>query len=252
MENQVPETNETEEKTDELKIRKAYQYVPSNVLSFDALEQLRRSEEVYEQIHTLMSSYVQIVDNILYSGLSTNPVMDLQNITLDLLRRLRINKSSDNSEDFEFTGDKVRVVKSGGALEWYGIPTNNFIDREADIFTADAHRLYVKKLKEGSASMPYLYIWHIEEPVGISTIVEYDERGFLKAKGYVFPKYETLVKNLCAMTPDMSMSHGNELRVIRFNKDDNHLIEEYESHEFSFLPNKNAANGLTKFALGDK
>lgn len=232
---------------------KSYQYVPYGVLSFDEYDAYSESEKTVDYLHSVMSVYTQIVENILYNGVSVNPLLDIQNATLELFRRLQMNKSLSSVKEFNHKNDTVAIVKSANSfMEWYGVPTNKFEDKEADIFMNKSHKRFVEKLKNGEAPMPALYIWHITEPVGVATNITYDERGYLKAQGIIYPQYEELVVNLAKSEPNMGMSHGNKLNVIKFNDENPHWIEEYASHELTFLPNQEAANELTDFGLGDR
>lgn len=244
---------DTKEKSSDNKTKlKSYQYVPYGVTSFNEFDAYKASEKTIDYLHSTMSVFMQIVENILYDNVSVNPLLDIQNATIELFRRLQMDKSLSSVKEFNHTTESVSINKSsGGFMQWAGIPTNKFEDKEQDIFMDSSHKKYVDKLKNGAAPMPVLYIWHIQEPVGMTTNIEYDERGFLKARGIIYPQYEELVVNLVKSEPDMGMSHGNKLQVLKFNKENPHWIEEYESHELTFLPNFNAANAYTGFILGD-
>jgi len=135
--------------------------------------------------------------------------------------------------------------KSKEALQWVGIPTNKFIDRHNQMILESAHLNFIKDVERGIEPYPVLLIWHIpDEPVGFTNWLAWDERGFLLAGGEIYKEYEDLIIKLCNSTPNMGMSHGmpSNKVILKQNK-----FYKYVSVEYSFLPQDEAANVLTKF-----
>lgn len=232
---------ERNEKREEKVVEKGLGYVPYNVYSFDELDAAETACEIKEEYQELFYQFVQIADNIMWER-PDNFEDYLLNLTKDFGNRLMSIKLMAGQM---LKSGSVSLFKSNDQLQWIGVPTNKFQDREKDILSDAAHRKFVKMLKSGEAKMPDLYPWHTGK-IGETTWVDYDERGFLVAGGHILKEYENFAIQLLMNTDEpMGMSHGMWSTDIK--RDTDGTIIEYKSFEFSFLPQSKAANLLTSF-----
>lgn len=237
------ENRESKEEAPETEVvTKDLCYVPYNIYSFAQYEIADQLDDIRREYQELFSTFIQIADNIMYERPEGH--VDLMiNLTKEFSRKLVEVKLMEGSV---LKSGNVALFKSNGQLQWVGVPTNKFKDRENDILSDAAHRKFVKMLKEGKAEMPSLYPWHTGE-IGKATWVDYDERGFLVAGGHILKEYENFAINLITNTTEpMGMSHGMYTKDIV--RDSAGVIVEYKSFEFSFLPQSKAANLLTSFS----
>jgi len=223
-------------------VEKALCYVPYNIYSFAEFEAADKLDDIRRSYQQVFSTFMQLADNIMYEKPDNHVDLMLQ-LMKDFSRKLVDIKLMEGNM---LKSGNVALFKSNGQLQWVGVPTNKFIDRENDILSDAAHKTFVKMLKDGIAVMPSLYPWHTGE-IGKSTWVDYDERGFLVAGGYILKEYENFAINLIANTTEpMGMSHGMYSKDIV--RDEEGVIIQYKSFEFSFLPQSKAANLLTSFS----
>lgn len=222
-------------------VEKCMGYVPYNVYSFSQLEVAEKVHGIQEQYSKAFYAYMQIADNIMWDKPNEYP-----DLLLNLTREFSIKLTQIKMESGQmFKSGSVALFKANDQLQWVGVPTNKFQDKQKDIISDSAHRKFVAKLKSGEAPMPDLYPWHTGA-IGKATWVDYDERGFLVAGGYILKEYEEFAINLITNTTEpMGMSHGMYEKDIVWDTDN--TIAEYKSFEFSFLPLSKAANLLTSF-----
>lgn len=133
-----------------------------------------------------------------------------------------------------------------GAWRWLAIYTNNFRDREGEIFSAASHRAYVKEV-EKSGRYPALELWHVPQPIGHADMIDYDdETGFMVATG-TFDKDWSHVAESLSGAEGIGCSHG-------YSYGPGDLVDgiyyRYFTHEISALPVERAANELTAFVAG--
>ena len=227
----------------ETQVKKDLNWVPYDVYSFNDLEIADKADDIKKAYGKLFNQFMQIADNIMWDKPESYPDLLLQ-LTKDFGNRLVEIKLE---AGMMLKSGSVALFKAAnGDLQWMGVPTNKFQDREKDILSDAAHRKFVKMLKDGTAEMPSLFPWHTGE-IGKTTWVDYDERGFLVAGGYILKEYENFAINLIINTKEMGMSHGMYAKDIK--RDADGTIVEYKSFEFSFLPKDKAANILTSFTL---
>ncbi len=234
--------NREEKSTEPEVIEKALCWVPYNIYSFAQFEVADKLDDVRREYEHLFSTFMQIADNIMYEKPEGH--VDLMiSLMKEFSRKLVEVKLMEGSV---LKSGNVALFKSNDQLQWIGVPTNKFQDREKDILSDVAHRKFVKMLKDGEAEMPSLYPWHTGE-IGKATWVDYDERGFLVAGGHILKEYENFAINLITNTTEpIGMSHGMYTKDIV--RDSNNVIVQYKSFEFSFLPQSKAANLLTSFS----
>lgn len=238
----ISEFLESRRKENKDKAEKGMGYVPFNVTSFAQLDSVEHAHKIKKEYSELLYDFIQIADNIMWEE-PDNMDMLLTKLVSDLNSRM-VKVRLEVGEMFK-SGSMSLYKAANGQLQWMGVPTNKFIDRENDILSDYAHREFVKGVKEGLYPYPDLYPWHTGF-VGKCTWIDYDERGFVVAGGYVAPEYETFVVNLVANTTEpMGMSHGMYKKDIV--RDSDGIIIKYKSFEVSFLPQSKAANLLTSF-----
>jgi hypothetical protein len=231
-----------EKRTDDNAILdKALHYVPFTVFSFAEFEMADKLDDIRQEYNKAFQIFMQIADNIMYERPENH---------VDLMIKL-LKDFSNKLIDIKLTEGQmlksgtIALFKSNGQLQWIGVPTNKFKDRDNDILSDAAHKKFVKMLKDGNVEMPNLYPWHTGT-IGKATWVDYDERGFLVAGGYILKEWENFAINLIMNTDEpMGMSHGMYSKDIK--RDSDGVIIEYKSFEFSFLPLDKAANLLTSF-----
>jgi hypothetical protein len=125
------------------------------------------------------------------------------------------------------------------------IYSNNFRDREKEIFPEAAHLEFVKHV-ERTKEYPYLWNWHVPLVMGRADAIDYDRTsGMAIAAGYFFPGQEHAAKALSDMGEELGVSHGYE-----YPEDSlvNGVYGKYRTFEISPLPRTKAANDGTMFA----
>lgn len=260
LQEQAPEQTDSTETRRVLKDRTnlVKQFVPFGVTTFAELDVVTADLEKRDELVDLYFSYMQMADDILFAQVVplSQVTAAMTRLTMEFLDRMsRIETLGET-----FALEKEASSKNGqialykdidGVLHWGGVPTNKFIDRSVppDIFAESAHKQFIKDLNSGDAVMPSLYIWHMPVEVGITTWVDYDKRGFLKAGGTIHKQWEPLVLSLIMNSEEpMGMSHGVWLKDIIRDANESHVIRGYKSYEFSMLPLSEAANLLTSFS----
>lgn len=142
-----------------------------------------------------------------------------------------------------------------GLWKWFGVVSNKFLDDDypkKEIVSDSAHRKFVSALDTGEfkertgLDMPEHWVFHVPVPIGVAEMVAYDERGFLIAGGHGFEGefYDKVYEKL-SQIPDMAMSHQMPGEFLAYNKEQDNIIDEYLSIEFTSLPLWAAANKRT-------
>jgi len=136
--------------------------------------------------------------------------------------------------------------KETGALRWLAIYSNNFEDREGEVFSKEAHAAYVKAV-DNTNRYPSLRLWHVPYDIGQADCVDFAD-GFMVATGTFFKEFQGAALNLAEM-PGLGCSHGyvydeRDLRDGVYNR--------YFTTEVSVLPVDKAANEMTAFAAGQE
>lgn len=119
--------------------------------------------------------------------------------------------------------------------------SNNFKDRESEIFEEAAHKEFISWADENNL-YPELWLWH-SKGLSLGTIdwMDYAD-GFLVASGLVAKDKEYIIENLQANGEALGVSHGY---IYSGSKN---VVTQYRSWEFSLLPLTKAANSWTNFA----
>lgn len=223
-------------------------YVPYNVFTFSELESVKMAQEAENAMRNLFGQFISLGENIIFDGggNKTEMMLNLINEFIGKLSSVSIDMSKISKD---IGKSSITLFKSAdGTLYWVGVPTNKYIDKDGDIISDAAHQDFVRALKSNEVPLPELRLWHIPVAVGKSTWVDYDDRGFLVAGGTVFKNYQNLVESIVTNGNDVpGMSHLVPAGM--YERDESGTITKYRSIEFSLLPNKKAANGLTTFAV---
>lgn len=162
--------------------------------------------------------------------------------------------------------------EDGGGIWFLGYYSNNFKDREGEIFSRAAHEEYADWVNRKGVKPPIIlmhqpkypgivwglllgavekgiisaqkynqYVKELYEPTAIAeTLAVISVEGFNIVVGKVFDDKKDAVKNLLALDKQWSMSHGFLVK-----EQSGNIIEKYRSFEFTILPTELAANYVT-------
>jgi hypothetical protein len=171
----------------------------------------------------------------------------------------------DAVKNMEQIPKSVTVFKNAetGQWLWFGAVSNNLLDEDwpkNEIISSQAHQNFVAAIKSGSfkdktgLDMPEHWIWHVPVPIGVADVVSYvtrDKQGFLIAAGHGYEGefYDAVYTGL-SKAEDMAMSHTMPGEFLVYNKEQDHIIDDYLSIEFTSLPTWAAANKRTVSAHG--
>jgi hypothetical protein len=130
-----------------------------------------------------------------------------------------------------------------GATRFYAVWSNNFIDREGEIFTAASHKEFVDWATNNN-EYPELWVWHTKgSRFGQVDWLDATGDGFVHASGLIDKGKEAIAETLAE--EDSGVSHGF------LGLQQENVIHWYRSYELSVLPTKNAAVWTTSFNILD-
>lgn len=133
------------------------------------------------------------------------------------------------------------VKQKDGRSRFYAVWSNNFKDREGEIFTAASHKEFVD-WAWSNKEFPELWMWHTAgSKFGQVDWLDATDDGFVHASGLVDAGKEALAEKLAEK--EMGVSHGF------FGLQQANVIHWYRSYELSVLPLQNAAVWTTSFNL---
>lgn len=133
------------------------------------------------------------------------------------------------------------VKQKDGRTRFYTVWSNNFKDREGEIFTKAAHKEYVEWATEHN-EYPELWLWHTAgSQFGQVDWLDATDDGFVHASGLIESGKEAIADQLSR--EESGVSHGF------FGLQAGNLIHWYRSYELSVLPLANAAVWTTSFNL---
>jgi hypothetical protein len=129
---------------------------------------------------------------------------------------------------------------------WLAVYSNNFEDREGEIFPAKAIDEYVTRLDTGITPQPELWVWHKGGSVRIGQAnTTFRIGGFVVSAGeFDSTDVGQHAKATLPKEKDLGMSHGFQYDPASF--DGKHYWK-YNTFEISVLPRKAAANLFTSF-----
>lgn len=132
------------------------------------------------------------------------------------------------------------VAQKDGRTRFFTAWSNNFTDREGEIFPEYAHKEYIE-WADRSQQYPELWLWHTKgTKYGQVDWLDYTD-GFVFASGLIDAGFEDLAETLSK--EDCGVSHGFA-GLQRGNE-----IIQYRSFELSTLPRTNAAVWTTSFNI---
>jgi len=132
------------------------------------------------------------------------------------------------------------VKQKDGQLRFFTAWSNNFMDREGEIFSEDAHKDFIDWCETGG-QYPELWQWHTEgTKYGQVDWLDYTD-GFVFASGTIDKGYEPLAEQIAK--EDTGVSHGFS------GLQSGNVIVSYRSYELSTLPRSNAAVWTTSFDI---
>lgn len=132
---------------------------------------------------------------------------------------------------------------TSGEWRWTGWVSNNFVDREGEIITEQAHKDFVDWLDKNPQYAPEFWVWHTKGTARKSQVDFWDYvHGFLVMSGPL-TEDESLRLLQASSKERLGMSHG--FLILQRNKQDSREIEKYRTFEVSDLPLSRAANPFT-------
>lgn len=146
-------------------------------------------------------------------------------------------KSSDAFTGFKVVGD-----------HWLAVWSNNFKDRDGELFTAKAIDDYVERTDMGVVPLPELWVWHIGKSVRIGAADWVGRQGhFLFAAGTfdADDKAQAAKAYYAKHADKTTISHGFTFPLEQF---DGKHYHQFNSFEISLLPTGVEANLYTSLA----
>jgi hypothetical protein len=128
---------------------------------------------------------------------------------------------------------------------WLAVYSNNFEDREGEIFPAKAIDAYIGRVKAGIVPMPELWLWHVPgTKIGQTEIIERVGAFVVAGGSFDSSTQGQAAKAAFAKDKDNAMSHGFTYDAKKF---DGRHYWSFNTFEISVLPRKAAANAFTSF-----
>lgn len=172
------------------------------------------------------------------------------------------------------------VKQVEGVWHWAGVVTNNWLDKHSQIIMSKAHERFVEMIDSGEYGQivsesplvelpgsigqlfkdiadrgtPDLWYWHLPAPIGYTTDVAFDKRGYLIAMGkqHEGEQYSSIFEAISKSDTLHGMSHGMPEIMVQFEMGKPDQIAGYISTEFTVLPDDEAANIGTTFSTQKK
>jgi hypothetical protein len=222
-----------EENTRTLEFNKEDGYVPPPELTPDNVDPSMTITDI-----SIDKSGTTITATIDGTSIAVQPVGNSDNILTSMVNRVKSALQRGNSDIIAF---KVNTA----TRSWVGVWTNNFEDREKEIFAAKAIDDYVSRVDMGIIPTPELWVWHT--PGTRLGQADYIARvgAFVVGMGK-FDDNPLAEKgmNALARLKGLGMSHG-------FTYDPKQkrgrVYHQFNTFEISVLPKSKAANSYTSF-----
>lgn len=164
------------------------------------------------------------------------------------IRKVILNLQSEIAKAFrrddELNSFKVIRHKSGAA-HWIAVWSNNFEDRDGEIFTAKAIDAYVRRVDTGIVPPPELWVWHAGKDTAIGAADWVARHGhFLMAAGQFYGSAAAQkAQNYYAKhAKETGISHGFTFPSDKF---DGKHFHAFNTFEISLLPRGAEANLYT-------
>lgn len=148
------------------------------------------------------------------------------------------------SKDFDEEQGAFAAFKDvNGQWRWAATWSNNFYDRDGEVFPESAHKEYEQYVDE-TKDYPELWLWHTPgSKSGRADMIAYDE-GFCLALGTFDADKGDIAESL-SRAKDLGVSHGYTYSPLEVR---NGVYLRYRTFEISPLPGHKAANLGTSFA----
>lgn len=135
--------------------------------------------------------------------------------------------------------DSFQIYEKDGSLYWLGIYSNNFIDKDSDILTSEAHENFVKMVNQGDLPYPELWVAHYPVQVGTVEMIDFHkESGMAISGGRILKDFEEMMKKLVINSKEkgynLAMSHGFGRDTVVF--DESGYMKSYASRELTVTP----------------
>lgn len=136
------------------------------------------------------------------------------------------------------TGVFAVVKQSDGKYRWFARYSNNWLDKDGEIITEEAHKEYINWAYD-TGTFPELWMWHTPNTrIGEADWLDFNN-GFAHASGIIDDGKESVVNALGSK--DTGVSHG--FLSLQSGK----YIQRYRTYEISVLPRERAAVETTGF-----
>lgn len=233
--------------------------------SFADIDAYMQSENLDAHVNNITWQFQSIVDNVLKredltmaqkSSAISQAASDMQDRVDNpppvvkerkgLLQRLFPSKAAAPTQSVKATpdGGSFTVYKAAdGRDRWLAVYSNNFVDRDGEVFTEDSHKEYIDWV-DRTGRYPELWLWHTPgSKVGKADVLDYQD-GLAIASGTFDPSASDVALRLM-QSKGLGVSHG-----YRYEKE--HLggagdYRQYRTFEISPLPLTKAANEGTLF-----
>lgn len=150
-------------------------------------------------------------------------------------------KEFDDNSVFTLTKDLTT-----DRLRWFSLVSNNFYDRDNEVFTEQSHRDYVDYV-EATKDFPELWVWHTPGTrFGSCDFVDYAD-NFLIASGLIDEGAEVGAQSLVNSKERIGVSHGYKYRMSDKKEDGSYA--HYRTFEVSVLPAHRASNYVTMWHM---
>ena len=147
-------------------------------------------------------------------------------------------------KDEELTAFKV-VEHPNGSAHWLAVYSNNFKDRDGEVFPAAAIDAYVQRVDTGIVPPPELWVWHAGKNVAIGNADWVGRHGHFTFAAGQFYGGEAALKAkayYAKHAKDTGISHGFTFPESKF---DGKHYHEFNTFEISLLPRGAEANWYT-------
>ncbi|TXI88408.1 MAG: hypothetical protein E6Q36_05775 [Chryseobacterium sp.] len=136
--------------------------------------------------------------------------------------------------------------QADGYYRWVGIATNNYLDRDGEIITDEAHRRFAEYLDRHPEYPITKLIWHTDGTASRHGVDWHCyHNGFMMYSGVL--ELDEAAPYLTAQKEPIGMSHG--FIVLGRDPQNPSLITDYMTYEVSDLWLSSAANLLTSFSV---
>lgn len=145
-------------------------------------------------------------------------------------------------------GEIIFLKDSDGSWRWLAIHSNNYFDRDKEVFPAAAHKEF-ESFVDATENYPELRLWHVPgSRMGVADFLAYDEpSGFMLSSGTFDKGMEDVAERL-AQDDSLACSHGYRFR--EKDLDEEGVYARYRSFEVTILPAARAANPWTAISVG--